>query len=133
MAGIKDDFIKTISYIKRDIADAEDEIRETREALGYLHNYPLHLKARYQARINKYNKEIIKQENLLAKYKRELKDFIKDTNFNRVEAEKIMPATDEQLKADYAKDMAELTNPRHSEVIYNNTQHIDIVRYCNSL
>lgn len=131
--SVKDELIKTVSYIKRDIQDVEQELNELQEALGYLHKLPIHLRQVYKTRITRYNAEVEKLQTKLTRYKRELKDFIKDSSLDKATAETIMPATDMQLEADYAKDMAELSNPRASEVKYNKGQHLEIVEYCKAL
>lgn len=133
MSGTKQEYLKIVSYIKRDIEDVETELAEYMEALGYIGKLPLHIKVRLQARVNNYNTEVSKLRNKLSKFKRELKDFIKDTSLKADEVAKVRPATDEELETDYARDMAELNKPTAWERKYNEGQHLEILAYCQSL
>lgn len=126
MPSSKDEFAKGLCYIKRDIAD-EQELYDTGEQYLKL----IEAKAvganyiRYASQINRIKLELKQIKKRLNKHKADFKYYMEYFSYTKDDLIKynIHPSTDEELEADYAKDMKELKYTKsysveaHREVI----------------
>lgn len=108
MTTAKEEFNKTISYIKRDIQDTEQDIKNIEHALSFYNSRSVMRRVQQQKIIREYARELDIYRNKLAVYKRELKDFREYINYSKAEVERIAPATDQELELDLKRDKADL-------------------------
>ena len=121
MTTAKEEFNKTISYIKRDIQDTEQDIKNVESALNFYMSQSVVRRVKFDKTVREvvrrvkfdktvreYTRELDIYRNRLARYKRELKDFREYVNYSKSDVERIAPATDKELEIDLMKDKADL-------------------------
>ena len=108
MTTAKEEFNKTISYIKRDIQDTEQDIKNVESALNFYMGQSVVRRVKFDKTVREYTRELDIYRNRLARYKRELKDFREYINYSKSDVERIAPATDKELEIDLMKDKADL-------------------------
>lgn len=109
MASTKEIFASGLNYILRDIKDTHEEIVSGREYLTKYIQKNGETSAKARNGINKITGDLKILVKRLKDYHKEFEMYCKEFSYTKEDMKKynIHPATDEEINADYEKDMTE--------------------------
>lgn len=134
MTSAKDEFKKTVSYIKYDLERATAGLNNAKQSLAYFTSLNPQLRTSNNIGLQEVLGDIKHYNLLITKYNNELKDMERSGNLSRADIAAVQPATAAQLAADELQDAKEAIREAKkydSKALWEKVRAFDIARETN--